>query len=49
MSNAEIGETIFLSEATVKTHVGRVLDKLGCRDRVQAAIFAFQTGFAPRT
>jgi DNA-binding NarL/FixJ family response regulator len=47
LSNAEIGETIFLSEATVKTHVGRVLAKLECRDRVQAAIFALQTGFAP--
>ena len=45
LSNAEIGQTIFLSEATVKTHVGRVLAKLGCRDRVQAAIFALRTGF----
>jgi DNA-binding NarL/FixJ family response regulator len=49
LSNAEIGEAIFLSEATVKTHVGRVLTKLECRDRVQAAIFALQTGFAPLT
>ncbi len=49
LSNAEIGQTIFLSEATVKTHVGRVLTKLECRDRVQAAIFALQTGFAPLT
>ena len=49
LSNAEIGEVIFLSEATVKTHVGRVLTKLECRDRVQAAIFALQTGFAPLT
>ncbi|MDT0214232.1 response regulator transcription factor [Rothia sp. ARF10] len=48
MSNAEIGEAIFLSEATVKTHVSRVLTKLGCRDRVQAAIFALRTGVAPR-
>jgi len=45
LSNAEIGQAIFLSEATVKTHVGRVLAKLGCRDRVQAAIFALRTGF----
>ena len=45
LSNAEIGQAIFLSEATVKTHVGRVLTKLGCRDRVQAAIFAHRTGF----
>ena len=49
MSNSEIGEVIFLSEATVKTHVGRVLNKLGCRDRVQATVFAFHTGFIPRT
>ena len=49
MSNSEIGERIFLSEATVKTHVGRLLNKLGCRDRVQAAIFALTTGFVPRT
>jgi len=48
MSNVEIGEETFLSEATVKTHVGRVLSKLGCRDRVQATVFAFRTGFAPR-
>jgi DNA-binding NarL/FixJ family response regulator len=48
MSNAEIGEAIFLSEATVKTHVGRVLSKLGCRDRVQAAVFAFHTSLATR-
>ena len=49
MSNAEIGEALFLSEATVKTHVGRLLRKLGCRDRVQAVVFAFRTGFIPRT
>ena len=47
MSNAEIGRATFLSEATVKTHVGRVLNKLGCRDRVQAVVFAYRTGFAP--
>ena len=49
MSNAEIGEATFLSEATIKTHVGRVLSKLGCRDRVQAVVFAFRTGFASRS
>ncbi len=48
MSNAEIGDVLFLSEATVKTHVGRVLNKLGCRARVQAAVLAFRTGFIPR-
>jgi len=46
MSNAEIGQAIFLSEATVKTHIGRVLTKLECRDRVQAVVFAYRTGFA---
>ncbi len=46
LSNAEISKTIFLSEATVKTHVGRVLTKLECRDRVQAVVFAYRTGFA---
>jgi DNA-binding NarL/FixJ family response regulator len=45
MSNAEISGAVFLSEATVKTHVGRVLRKLGCRDRMQAAVFAFSSGF----
>jgi DNA-binding NarL/FixJ family response regulator len=48
MSNAEIGAMLFLSEATVKTHVGRLLRKLGCRDRVQAVVFAFRSGFIPR-
>lgn len=43
-SNAEIGDTLGLSEATVKTHVGRVLDKLGVRDRVQAVIAAYESG-----
>ncbi len=43
-SNAEIGEQLFLSEATVKTHLGRVLTKLGVRDRVQAVIAALEAG-----
>jgi DNA-binding NarL/FixJ family response regulator len=44
LSNAEIGERVFLSEATVKTHVGRILAKLDCRDRVQVVVFAVRTG-----
>jgi DNA-binding NarL/FixJ family response regulator len=45
-TNPEIAERLFLSESTVKTHVGRVLAKVGARDRIQAVILAYDLGLA---
>jgi DNA-binding NarL/FixJ family response regulator len=45
LSNAEVGASLFISEATVKTHVARVLAKLSLRDRLQAVVYAYEHGF----
>jgi DNA-binding NarL/FixJ family response regulator len=44
LSNTEIASALFLGEATIKTHVGRILQKLALRDRVQAVVFAYEAG-----
>jgi DNA-binding NarL/FixJ family response regulator len=46
MSNSEIGRELYLAETTVKTHVARILAKLGVRDRVQAVVIAHRSGLA---
>ena len=44
LSNAQIGQELFIGETTVKTHVTHILSKLGLHDRVQVVVLAYQTG-----
>ena len=49
LSNTEFGERLYVSPATAKTHVGRLLMKLGARDRAQLIIVAYETGLVSPT
>jgi DNA-binding NarL/FixJ family response regulator len=44
LSNAEIGGRLLVGEATVRTHVGRIFQKLGLRDRIQAVVYGYEAG-----
>jgi DNA-binding NarL/FixJ family response regulator len=44
LSNAEIADLLHISEATVKTHVGHIMTKLGLRDRIHAVVYAYEIG-----
>jgi DNA-binding NarL/FixJ family response regulator len=44
LANGEIAGRLFVGETTVKTHLGRILTKLGLRDRIHAVIFAYESG-----
>jgi DNA-binding NarL/FixJ family response regulator len=44
LSNAEIGQELYISDTTVKTHITHILGKLDLRDRVQAVVLAYETG-----
>ena len=48
LSNAELAATLHVTLATAKTHVGRLLTKLGARDRTQLVILAYESGVLPR-